>query len=286
MRRFVKSSVNSDTGTFPKKFGAIMLKVHFRSVGVGDNIILEFPNGRVGIVDCNSRWRQCIDFLSQRNGTQALEFVAATHLHADHIDGLLPILSHYEGRVNQFWDSGLPRREGNYLRLLQYLETHPEIRYLAPRSGTVFRQGDVQIQVLSPPPILLRNTLSDINNASLVLRLEYTPQFSLLLAADAQFESWAKMVLEHPGQLSSRVLKVSHHGSNYGTNLEVLRRIRPEFAVISVARHERYQFPHPEALGFLQTVCSPENVLRTDVDGNISILYSPASGLQVLRQQD
>jgi competence protein ComEC len=276
--------VNSVTGTFPKKFGAIMLKVHFRSVGVGDNIIVEFPNGRVGIIDCNSRWRQCLDFLGTINAKH-LEFVAATHSHIDHMGGLLPILQHYEGRVDQFWESGFSVPTATYLELFEYLETHPEIRYLAPRSGTVFRQGNVQIQVLSPPPVLLRNTLSDINNASLVLRLEYTTQFSLLLAADAQFESWAKMVLEHPEQLSSRVLKVSHHGSNYGTNLEVLRRIRPEYAVISVARHQRYQFPHPEAEGFLQTVCSPENVLRTDIDGNLSFLYSPASGLQVLRQQ-
>jgi competence protein ComEC len=140
--------------------------------------------------------------------------------------------------------------------------------------------------VLSPPSLLLRNTLADINNASIVLRLEYTPQFSLLLAADAQFESWAKMVLDHGNQLSARVLKVSHHGSNHGTNLEVLKRIRPEYAVISVGSHEQYQFPHPEALHFLEAVCSPENVLRTDVDGNITFLYSPADGLQVLRQQD
>ena len=144
-----------------------MLKAHFRSVGVGDNIILELPNGRVGIVDCNSRWHQCLDFLERKINAKALEFVVATHPHADHIDGLLSLLSHYEGRVHQFWDSGFPRREGNYLALFEYLETHPETRYLAPRSGTAFRQGDVQIQVLSPPPVLLQNTLSDLNNASL-----------------------------------------------------------------------------------------------------------------------
>ena len=265
--------------------GVIMLKVHFRSVGVGDNIILEFPNGRVGVVDCNSRWRECLDFLGRIN-SKTLEFVVATHPHIDHMGGLLPILQHYEGRVNQFWDAGFWVPSGTYRALTEYLSTHSEIRYLAPRSGTAFHQGDVKIQILSPPSVLLQNTPADINNASLVLRLEYTPQFTLLLAADAQFESWAKIVLEHGGQLSSRVLKVSHHGSNHGTNLEVLKRIRPEYAAISVGPHERYQFPHPEALGFLQTVCSPENVLRTDMDGNITFLYSPTDGLRVLRQQD
>jgi competence protein ComEC len=262
-----------------------MLKIHFRSVGVGDNIVVEFPNGRVGLVDCNHRWQECLDFLQHINA-ENLEFVVATHLHIDHIGGLLPILQHYEGRVNQFWDSGFLVYPPTYLRLLEYLETQPEIRYHAPRSGSIFRQGEVKIQVLSPPAVLLQNTPADVNNASLVLRLEYTPQFSLLLAADAQFESWAKIVLEHGRELSSRVLKVSHHGSNHGTNLEVLKRIRPEYAAISVGPHQQYQFPHPEAIRFLETVCSPDNVLRTDVDGNISFVYSPTDGLQVLRQQD
>ena len=154
-----------------------MLKVHFRSVGVGDNIIFKLPNGRVGVVDCNLRWRECIEFLEKQIDAKTVEFVVATHPHVDHMEGLLPILSHYQGRVNQFWDAGLSVPGRAHIALTEYLSTHPEIRYLVPRSGTAFHQGDVIIQVLSPPSVLLQNTLSDINNASLVLRLEYTPQF-------------------------------------------------------------------------------------------------------------
>jgi len=263
-----------------------MLKVHFRSVGIGDNIILEFPNGRVGLIDCNRCWRECLNFLENQLHAEVLEFVVGTHPDFDHIGGLQNILEHYEGQVNQFWNSGFVHRTSRYRMLIDYLNAHPEIRYILPRAGTIFKQGDVMIQVLSPPSPLLKNTLSDVNNASLVLRLEYTSRFSLLLAADAQFESWARMVLDYGGQLSSRVLKVSHHGSNYGTSLEVLKRINPQYSVISVGAHERHQFPHPEVLHFLHAICLPENILRTDVDGNITFLYSPTAGLQVLRQQE
>ena len=69
-----------------------MLKIHFRSVGIGDNIILEFPNGRVGIVDCNHCWRECLDFLEGQLHAEELEFVVGTHPDFDHIRGLQNIL--------------------------------------------------------------------------------------------------------------------------------------------------------------------------------------------------
>jgi len=248
-----------------------MLKIHFRSVGIGDNIIIEFPNGRIGLVDCNHCWSECLDFLEGQLHAEVLEFVVGTHPDFDHTGGLQSVLEHYEGRVNQFWSSGFVHRTSRYRRLIDYLNAHPEIRYVLPRAGTIFKQGDVIIKILSPPSLLLSNTLSDINNASLVLRIECTSRFSILLAADAQFESWARMVLDYGGQLSSRVLKVSHHGSNYGTSLEVLKRINPEYSIMSVGPHARHQFPHPEVLRFLHAVCPSEKILRTDVDGNITM---------------
>ena len=36
------------------------------------------------------------------------------------------------------------------------------------------------------------------------------------------------------------VLKVAHHGSRYSTGMDLLERIRPELAVISCGRDNRY----------------------------------------------
>jgi len=60
------------------------------------------------------------------------------------------------------------------------------------------------------------------------------------------------------------LLKVSHHGSDYGTYKDVLAAINPKYAVLTVGTNP---YGHPEecALSFLTQ--STSQVFRTDRDG-------------------
>ena len=80
------------------------------------------------------------------------------------------------------------------------------------------------------------------NNQSLVVKV--TPKarparkWSFLLSGDAEHESW-DMMLNNSAQkrkLPSKVLKVPHHGSNNGINLNSFRKINPEYNVVSVGQ--------------------------------------------------
>ena len=48
------------------------------------------------------------------------------------------------------------------------------------------------------------------------------------------------------------VLKVAHHGSRYSTGMDLLERIRPELAVISCGRDNRYGHPHEETVSRIE----------------------------------
>jgi len=61
------------------------------------------------------------------------------------------------------------------------------------------------------------------------------------------------------------LLKVSHHGSQYGSDEEVLAAIRPEYAVISVGEN-LYGHPESNALQIIKEATSVQT-FRTDVDG-------------------
>lgn len=63
---------------------------------------------------------------------------------------------------------------------------------------------------------------------------------------------------------SWEVLKAAHHGSKNSTGEEFLKIVKPQYAVISAGRENRYGHPHPETLERLKEagacICSTQNL--------------------------
>jgi len=132
----------------------------------------------------------------------------SSHPHKDHIGGLETVLSNY--RVRAFWDSSFRHEIPIYQNLLDKIDVHSDVRFSLPKAGYVMIQGDVQIRVLAPQPIHIADSSSDANNASIVIKLCYGTHrgkpFSMLLAGDAQLESWSQM-LAHQQNIRATVFK-------------------------------------------------------------------------------
>ena len=205
--------------------------------GRGDCIVLELPRAdgklHLGFIDCHQF--PVLEEYLEINGLDdpdRVEFVVATHPHYDHIGGLLELMKKFEDKVNMFWESGFLVDSLTYNALTKYLEDHPSINTWYPRTGLHVLFGKLGVRVLSPPDPLPTGTASDINNASIVLRLTYGTS-KLLFAGDAQFGNWAHCCVDQGRNLRAQILKVSHHGSKHGTFLESLEEINPKIAVIS-----------------------------------------------------
>ncbi|MCG3227629.1 MAG: MBL fold metallo-hydrolase [Candidatus Heimdallarchaeota archaeon] len=238
--------------------------VHVLNVGHGDAIIVELPevnNQRAYIVvDCYIA-SKTLDYLNLL-GAQSLDLVVATHPHSDHIKGLKKILESYSLKVEQFWDSGFRHSTTTWLNLMDLIESRDDILFIRPTSGLILTINGVEITVLGPS-VALRNRYDsygvNINNASIVLKLEYNDK-KVILTGDAQWDSWAKITEDFPhfkktsnpdqkikyteafNPLKCNVLKVSHHGSMHGTSLEYIERLSPNHAVISSGT--RFDLPH------------------------------------------
>ena len=296
------------------------LVIYFLNVGFGDNIIIEFPADKhgyhnYGLVDCKNG-KKTIDFLDKliaKNPSvekKRLEFVCATHPHYDHISGISTVLNS-DYRPHEFWDSGFRHNSQTYIKILQDVLQDDKgiIKMVRISSGMEWYFDKVRITALSPS-VSLRNRYAtygiDINNASIVLRiehfkdnvisrqqLEYEGDSSLeierkagssvvILAGDAEFDSWACITQEYPmrertsshdpaikkivNYLSSAVVKVAHHGSMHSTCLDVYEKMHPKHAVIStkqerstkksdnnqLGRLTRYLFPHESATTALE----------------------------------
>jgi competence protein ComEC len=136
------------------------------------------------------------------------------------------------------------------------------VRIRLARAGDVLRVGGLRLDVLWPdgtgPP-------GEDPNLRAVVLLARFGSTSALLSADA--ESVVTLRLRLP---RVDVLKVAHHGSADPGLPELLRRLRPRVAVVSVGAGNDYGHPTPETLAALDAVAGLD-VLRTDRDGPVVI---------------
>jgi len=101
---------------------------------------------------------------------------------------------------------------------------------------------------------------------------------ALVLGADAQTTSWSYVLGDFPflfksdtpaakaiaaaqgnvDLLSGDVLKVSHHGSKHGVNLELVERVGPKVTLVSsVAEQGQFNFPHTVAQEVIREALKP-----------------------------
>jgi competence protein ComEC len=226
-----------------------------------------------------------------------IALVVATHPHLDHIAGIPQLLTKYGRVVAEFWDPGYFQPSPPYHQMMAAVEDNPALIYIQPTSGLRRWIGNGQLTVLSPA-IGLRNRFDtygvDINDSSISIRIDFPAarviqhdnerrlvsqprKQSLVLGGDAQTLSWSYVETDFPylqpsqsaaakalkmatgsDLLRSQVLKVSHHASKHGVNLELIERISPALTLIScVDGGGSYHFPHTVAQELIREALEP-----------------------------
>ena len=234
------------------------LEVHFVDVGQGDCILLKTPSKSI-LVDAGvpEAGEKVVSYLLAQNISE-LDLVIATHMHKDHIGGLVSqkgVLENIE--VKEIWDNGqecdICAEYENYINLVQ------------SQNRTIVSRGDsrviddLTISVLHPS----QDFLELINDNSLILKASYG-EIDFLLTADCEKEC-EKYLIDSEINLDSEILKVAHHGSSTSTTSSFLREVSPEIAIIQAGRNNERGHPHNLVLLRLLT----KTTYRTDLNGNI-----------------
>jgi len=243
-------------------------KVVFLDVGQGDSILLQDRTRQV-LID-GGPGAKVLRRLGEEMPLfdEKIEVMILTHPQRDHMEGLMHVLERYEvGMVLLPWAANTSQMQAAWLDMI--LERGIPHRFA--KNGQSLEVGDMKFKILGPfdTPEAQAAIKSDVNNASVVTRVDYR-DMSFLLTGDAEKRVESMMVDNLDGvALDVDVLKAGHHGSNSSTHESLINAASPSAAVISVGADNKFGHPRPEVLDRLGDI----PVWRTDELGSVRFEY-------------
>ncbi len=258
-------------------------------VGQGDAILLTRGYTQV-LIDAGPD-QQVITCLQQHLPLfdRQLELVIGTHADQDHIGGLSAVLTHYQvlSLLTPAW--GRPTQAYQDFLHAAHLEIQQGMLYYPPQRGRIWRLGsDLELKEIAPEvswgdPNLFSTTITETllsdtleaqasdkratNDGSIGTLVTYR-DWSVLLTGD--MEESAETAALTAGLIPDvNVIKAGHHGAKTSSTPAFIEVARPEMAVISAGRKNRYGHPHSRVLAlFEQLHC---RVLQTSELGTVQI---------------
>lgn len=249
------------------------LRITLLDVGQGDGICIR-AEGITCLIDGGSTSKsrlaeyQLEPFL-KHEGISEIDYWLITHPDQDHCSGYQEMMEMGKENAITVHTLVLPDAYGirkSCAELITLAERNG-VQVLLLSSGDYLQAEKLKLTVLHP---VEGYRAEDANENSLVVSIEYE-DFCGIFTGDATVESEREVIRywEEYGCRPVQLLKVGHHGSSTSTSDAFLEYCRPQVAMISCGRNNRYGHPHEEVVDRLaQYGCT---VYRTDESGAISV---------------
>ncbi len=246
------------------------LLMTFIHVGQGDATLLQFPNGKTALIDAGNKGfgfdagKRYVDPVLKYYGINKINYLIGSHPHSDHIGGFDFIMSNY--LIDTLVFNNIEVNSGLYQKLLKKAK-RKNIAFLRLDSGDILPiDRQVRFYVLHPSDNFENvntHSGSSINNSSLVFKLVHGKN-RILFTGDAEMES-EHALLNYKDFLECDLLKVGHHGSKTSSSLEFLNFVKPDYAIISVGKNNKFKHPSFSTLSRYAQLAIP--AFRTDLNG-------------------
>lgn len=224
-------------------------------VGQGQCLVLRM-GGYITLVDCGGSDPQAA-------GENAARFLHSTGV--THIDSL--ILTHYDddhaGGASQF----LSRIEVDTVYLPPGEKAEETAKALKTKADHVHRvESQTEISFPGGTLTLLPSEFAEFDSNAGVCVLATAGEYDILIPGDMTAAAEIQMLSRW--QLPKvELLVVGHHGASDSTSQTLLEQVRPETAVISVGKDNRYGHPHIATLLRLEQFGA--QIYRTDRSGTL-----------------
>jgi len=242
------------------------LRVSFLDVGQGDAILIQTPSGKSMLIDggpTNIVLEKMAHEMSYFDND--IDVIVATHPDADHVAGLIPVLEKYK-----ILTTVVSPADGT-TKIVDDLTSHIVVEHtdthVAQRGDVIDFHDGVVVKILYPSANYVGKK-SDTNDASVSMVITYGDE-SFLLTGDLPSTEESKLLGEDLPKYIT-VYKVGHHGSKYSSGEQLLTYIKPEYAVVSAGKDNKYGHPNIETIDRLQKYA--QEILSTVDKGTISFI--------------
>jgi competence protein ComEC len=236
-----------------------VLNVYYLDVGQGDSELIELPNGQNMLIDAgNPENGSDINQFLKEQEIEKIDYLVATHPHADHIGGMAEVINAVE--IGSVYMPKVSTTSKTFENLLSTISQEGLSIKTAKAGVELFHLDNLKAVMVAP----VGTNYSDLNQYSAVIKLTYE-NTSFLFTGDAGEESEKEITAD----VSADVLKVGHHGSDTSSTQSFLNRVSPKYAVIEVGKDNKYGHPASTTLKKLEKMGT--KIYRTDEDGTILI---------------
>jgi len=242
-------------------------RVTFFDVGQGDAALYQTPKNLKILIDGGvdnkilNHLGKHLSFLDNE-----IDMVVATHDDADHIFGLIKVLEKY--RVKVLFVS-LPNSKNEIMQKIIEIANKRNVKVVTIDKPSIVNTEDGVIIKFLFPTINL-DGVDDGNNASVVTQVIYKGSggdVKILSTGDLGVGGEKYLVSVYGDDLRSNILKLGHHGSDTSTSPEFLQKVKPEVAIVSAGRNNKFGHPHQSVLDLLSKFNI--EVRQTNQEGNI-----------------
>ncbi len=250
---------------------AATLLVKVLDVGQGDSAMVRLPDGRTVLVDTGGSPMPGAFDIGARvvapalwaAGVRRLDYLAITHGDPDHMGGAISVVRDF--RPTEIWQGvPVPRHQPTRALKAETLSVHAGWRTLV--AGDALESGRAAINVWHPPvPDWERVKVRNDDSLVFDIRLgDLSFVFTGDIGSAVEHDLLPRIV---PAKI--RILKVPHHGSLTSSSEDFLRALRPDVAIFTVGRHNRFGHPHPTVLARYRRLGI--QIFRTDEDGMVTV---------------
>lgn len=239
--------------------GSSCLTVHFLNVGQGDSEFIELPDGKTMLIDAGeSEYADAIVSYIKGLGYKKIDYLVATHPHADHIGGMVKVVQSFS--IGSVYMPYAATTTQTYSSLLTAIKSAGLTITTAKSGVNIFNSDGLTADIIAP----VGTNYDDLNNYSAVIKLSYKNNCFLFMG-DAEELSEKEITTS----VKADVLKVGHHGSDSSTGQTFLNKVAPKYAVISVGAGNDYGHPAQTTLDKLSGIRA--TIYRTDKNGTVII---------------
>jgi len=239
------------------------LIINYLDVGNGNCQFIQLPDKKNILIDSGNveASSKVIKYLIERH-IKNIDLLIISNPSIENCGGLLKLSKIFP--ISEVFNASILTSSPSYLKLLNQFSSN-NTRMTIVRKGQVKKYSDgIRLDVLFPPKTLIRNSISDIRNNSLVIKLSHKKN-SFLFAGDIQGNAQNFLLDNIKDNLSSNVIKLPNFINRNEININFLDSVKPKIAIISSGHN-----PNLELLKILKI--RNIKVYRTDKDGDITIV--------------